>query len=135
MAAIALVVLAGTIVASSSCSTVARRMSDQADHAKRVAARAQIRSFMAALGSYKLDTGSYPATEQGLAALRVKPRSSSQWAGPYFPQDIPLDPWAHPYVYRYPGSHRDEPDIISFGADGQEGGEGDNADIVSWTDQ
>jgi general secretion pathway protein G len=57
------------------------------------------------------------------------------WQGPYLPQEIPTDPWGHAYVYKYPGEHGDEPDIISFGADGQAGGEGIYADIVSWKSQ
>lgn len=115
---------------------VAPRMLGQADKAKRTAAHAQVNSFMTALGAYKLDTGNYPSTEQGLAALRVKPNDNvNQWAGPYLPQDIPLDPWGRPYLYKFPGEHGDEPDIISYGADGQEGGEGNNADIVSWSNK
>ena len=105
----------------------------RADEAKRTAARTQIDSFMTAVGAYKLDTGSFPTTEQGLLALRVKPDGVLQWAGPYLPKDIPLDQWGHPYLYKYPGEHGDEPDIISLGADGTEGGEGNNADIVSWS--
>ena len=54
------------------------------------------------------------------------------WQGPYLPQEVPKDPWGNPYVYKYPGEHGDEPDIISYGADGKPGGEGINADIVSW---
>ena len=100
-----------------------------------MAARAQINSFMTALGSYKLDTGTFPTTEQGLQALRVKPENMTQWAGPYLPQDAPMDPWAHPYLYKFPGDHGDEPDLISLGADGEPGGEGNNADIVSWSNQ
>ena len=65
-------------------------------------------------------------------ALRAKPQELNQWAGPYMPQDIPKDPWGHDYVYKYPGEHGDEPDIISYGADGQVGGDGLNADIASW---
>ena len=68
-------------------------------------------------------------------ALRVKPQDVNQWAGPYLPQDIPVDPWGRAYVYKYPGEHGDEPDIICYGADGQPGGEGLNADIVSWKSQ
>ena len=64
----------------------------RADEAKRTAARAQIDSFMTALGAYKLDTGSFPSTEQGLQALRVKPENSDQWAGPYLPKEMPMDP-------------------------------------------
>lgn len=96
------------------------------------AAKSQIESFMTALGTYKLDVGAFPTTEQGLQALRVKPGDVANWNGPYLPKDVPQDPWHHPYVYKYPGDHGDEPDIMSYGGDGQPGGEGDNADIVSW---
>ena len=102
------------------------------DKAKITAARAQIESFMGALGTYKLDNGSFPSTEQGLQALRVKPGDADNWNGPYMPKDVPKDPWSHDYVYKFPGDHGDEPDIISYGADGQPGGDGINADVVSW---
>lgn len=105
----------------------------KADDARRTAAKSQIDAFMTALGSYKLDTGNFPTTEQGLAALRVKPEGVEQWAGPYMPKDVPLDPWAHAYLYKYPGDHGDEPDLISLGADNQPGGDGNNADIESWS--
>ena len=105
------------------------------DKGRVTAARVQIHNFMGALGSYKLDTGTFPTTEQGLQALRVKPEGVNQWNGPYMEQEIPKDPWAHDYVYKYPGEHGDEPDIISLGADGQPGGEALNADIVSWKNQ
>jgi general secretion pathway protein G len=104
----------------------------KADAAKITATRSQIESFMTALGQYKLDTGAFPTTEQGLAALRVRPGDMAQWAGPYMPKDIPKDPWGHDYLYKYPGEHGDEPEIVSYGADGQPGGEGINADILSW---
>ena len=110
-------------------------MFKKADDAKRTAARAQVANFSQALGLYKLDTGTFPSTELGLQALRVKPESATQWAGPYMPQDIPLDPWGHPYLYKYPGEHGDEPDVVSLGADGQVGGEGNNADIFSWSNK
>ena len=110
-------------------------MFKKSDQAKVTAARAQINSFMTALGAYKLDTGVFPSTEEGLQALRVKPANLDQWQGPYLPKEVPLDPWHHPYVYKYPGEHGDEPDIISYGADGQPGGDGFNADIVSWSDK
>src|SRR5271170_6547025 len=97
---------------------VAPRMLGQADKARRTQAHAQVNSFMTALGAYKLDTGTFPATEQGLNALRVKPENANQWAGPYLPQDIPMDPWGRAYLYKYPGEHGDEPDLISLGADG-----------------
>ena len=108
------------------------RMMGQANRAKKTAARAQINAYMTALGSYHLDTGIYPTTEQGLQALRAKPENANNWQGPYTDKEIGNDPWNNPYVYHYPGEHGDEPDIISYGADGQPGGEGINADIVSW---
>lgn len=114
---------------------VAPRLLSKSDTARVTAARAQIQSFMTALGAYKLDTGTYPTTEMGLEALRHRPQNVPQWQGPYLPQDIPADPWGRPYIYRYPGEQGDEPEIISLGADGQPGGEGINADIVSWKAQ
>jgi general secretion pathway protein G len=111
------------------------RMLGQGDKARRVATHAQINGFQTALGAYKLDTGVFPATEQGLQALRVKPEGLNQWSGPYLPQDVPLDPWGHPYLYKYPGEHGDEPDIVSLGGDGLPGGDGTNADIVSWNNK
>jgi general secretion pathway protein G len=114
---------------------VSVNMFKKADEAKRTAARANISTFMQALGLYKLDTGTYPTTEQGLQALRVKPEDAAAWAGPYLKADIPLDPWNRPYQYKFPGDHGDEPDVISLGADGQPGGEGNNADILSWSNK
>jgi general secretion pathway protein G len=114
---------------------VGPKLFGQADKAKRTAARAQINAFGTALGAYKLATGTFPTTDQGLQALRVKPDNANQWDGPYLPQDIPKDPWGFPYLYKFPGDHGDEPDLLSLGADGQPGGEGNNADIVSWSNQ
>src|SRR5271165_3230797 len=102
------------------------------DSSRRLLAKEQIKAYLTALGSYKLDTGVYPTTEQGLQALRVKPENVNNWQGPYVQKDIDMDPWQHPYVYKYPGDHGDDPDIICYGGDGQPGGEGLNADIVSW---
>ena len=99
---------------------------------KITAAKAQIAHFQTALGEYKLEVGTFPSTEEGLQALRTKPVSANHWDGPYLPKEIPPDPWGNPYLYKFPGEHGDEPDIISYGADGREGGEGENADILSW---
>jgi general secretion pathway protein G len=107
----------------------------QADKARVTAARTQINNLRTALGQYKLDTGTFPSTELGLASLRVRPAEAAQWDGPYLQMDVPNDPWGHPYIYRFPGEHGDEPDITSLGADGQPGGESINADIVSWKNQ
>jgi general secretion pathway protein G len=94
-------------------------------------AKAQIESFSQALDQYRLDVGRYPTTEQGLAALRVAPAGVAKWQGPYLKRDIPVDPWSNPYQYQAPGQHG-EFDLQSFGSDGQPGGEGEAADVVSW---
>ena len=111
---------------------VGPRMLKQTDHARVTAAKAQMEMFMTALGAYKLNTGVYPTTEQGLQALRTPPGNSPQWAGPYLPKEIPKDPWGTPYLYKFPSEQGDEPEIVSHGADRQPGGEGINADILSW---
>lgn len=94
-------------------------------------ARAQIESFGQALDQYRLDVGQYPTSEQGLGALRAAPQQVARWQGPYLKRDVPDDPWGHPYVYKRPGQHGDY-DLVSLGADGQPGGEGEAADVVSW---
>ncbi|MGC9970925.1 MAG: type II secretion system major pseudopilin GspG [Bryobacteraceae bacterium] len=114
---------------------VGLRMWKQADKAKTTAARAQINTFMTALNLYKMDTGVFPTTEQGLQALRTAPQGVTNWQSAYLERDIPLDPWGRPYIYHYPSEQGDEPEIISYGADGQPGGEGASADIVSWKNQ
>ena len=121
------VVIIGLFVA-----LVAPNMFKASDKARVTAARAQISNLMTALGTYKLDTGLFPTTEQGLEALRVKPPDATTWNGPYIEKEIPKDPWGHDYVYKFPGEHGDNPDIVSLGQDGQAGGEGLAADIVSW---
>jgi general secretion pathway protein G len=121
------VVIIGLFVA-----IVGPRLFSNVDKAKVVAAKTQIESYVNALGQFHLDTGTYPTTEQGLLALRVQPNGVEQWHGPYMTKDIAADPWGHPYVYKYPGDHGDEPDVMSYGADGQPGGSDYNSDIVSW---
>jgi general secretion pathway protein G len=116
-------------------SLVAVNVIRQGESAKRTAARAQISTFMNALGIYKLDTGVYPSTTQGLQALREKAGDLPNWAGPYLGKEVPVDPWGRPYDYKYPGDHGEEPDVISLGADGQPGGDGNNADVVSWSNK
>jgi len=111
---------------------VAPRLFKNVAKSKITAAKAQIANFQTALGAYRLDVGTFPSTDEGLQALRVAPLSAKNWEGPYLPKEIPLDPWGNPYIYKYPGEHGDEPDIISLGADGKEGGDGENGDIFSW---
>ena len=104
--------------------------------AKDATAKSQIEMLGAALDAYRLDNGSYPSTEQGLAALQTTPTTDpapTNWRGPYLRKDVPADPWGHPYIYKNPGEANPTGyDLLSYGADGQPGGEGDAADIVSW---
>jgi general secretion pathway protein G len=100
----------------------------QLGKAETKSAKAQIESFGKALDTYRLDTGHYPTTEQGLNALLVKPNDETKWHGPYMAKAVPLDPWGKAYIFRSPGQ-TDEFDLLSYGKDGQPGGEGDNADV------
>lgn len=110
---------------------VGTRVGRNVDKAKQVAAKSQISEYESALEQFKLDVGHYPSSEEGLQVLRAKPENAPNWDGPYLKKEIAPDPWGRPYVYRFPGTHGDF-DLVSFGADGQQGGEGDNADIVNW---
>lgn len=95
-------------------------------------ARIQIASFTNSLDLYYLDVGRYPTTQEGLAALVRRPSGLDVWNGPYIKGgDVPLDPWHNAYVYVAPGSHGAY-DLMSYGSDGREGGEGSAADITSW---
>lgn len=102
--------------------------------AKQSVARAQLENFMSALDSYFLDIGKFPTQQQGLSSLRIRQDGASKWNGPYLKKDIPNDPWGNPFVYHSPGRNGGY-EVISYGADGKEGGEGDNADINSWETQ
>ncbi|HEY0061056.1 MAG TPA: type II secretion system major pseudopilin GspG [Telluria sp.] len=94
-------------------------------------AKAQMESFEKSLDTYRLDVGRYPSTEEGLAALLTAPPAvATKWNGPYLKKGVPPDPWGHPYQYRAPGA-KSEYEIVSTGKDGQPGGSGENADIVT----
>ena len=110
---------------------VGARLFRNVDRAKQVQAKTQIQEFEGVLDMFRLDIGRYPTTQEGLVALRTKPSGVENWDGPYLKKDVPLDPWGHAYVYRCPGQHGDF-DLLALGGDGQEGGEGDATDIVSW---
>lgn len=104
--------------------------------AKGHAAKTQVELFGVALDNYRLDNGSYPTTEQGLRALRERPSSDpapANWRGPYLRKEVPRDPWGRAYVYKSPGDHDVSGfDLLSLGRDGQPGGDGEDADVVSW---
>lgn len=95
-------------------------------------ARAQIEAFDKALDQYRLDTGHYPSTDQGLNALFAQPAGETKWQGPYLKKAIPADPWSNAYVYASPGASGRDFDIISYGKDGKSGGVGDDADVTSY---
>jgi general secretion pathway protein G len=112
---------------------VGPRLFGKVSGARQNATKAQIELFGTALDTFRLDVGRYPTVEEGLKALREKPSGVEGWQGPYLPKEIPVDPWKKPYVYKCPGEHGDY-DLVSYGLDGVEGGEGENQDIVSWKD-
>ncbi len=122
-----LVLLAGVAVV-----VVTKRIED----GKRAKAIADISAFENALEQYKIDCGDYPTTEQGLAALRERPSEVTTWNGPYLQKAVPTDPWGNPYNYESPGTHNtDGVDIWSYGKDGKEGGEGNDADLKNWQEE
>lgn len=112
-------------------SYVAPKFFSQVDKSGVKTAQAQIVAFDKAIAHYRLDTGRFPVNEQGLDALVTRPANETKWDGPYLDKRVPLDPWGNPYIYRFPGEHRDY-DLLSLGKDGQPGGEGNNADVTNW---
>jgi general secretion pathway protein G len=112
-------------------SLVAPKFFGKLSMSKQKTAKAQIALIGSALDEFRLDNGRYPTTSEGLAALRVKPEGAKNWAGPYLPKAVPKDPWGNEYVYSSPGEHGDY-DLMSYGLDGEPGGEDENRDIVSW---
>jgi general secretion pathway protein G len=113
-------------------SLVAPRVIGYLGSARTKAAKVQIQSLSTALELYRVDTGQYPTTSEGLKALVVAPPGVTSWNGPYLTKkDVPSDPWGRPYTYLSPGEHGPF-DISSLGADNQPGGTGENEDITSW---
>ncbi len=97
---------------------------------RQAAAKAQIELLGQALDQFRLDTGRYPTTEEGLSALMTNP-GIDNWDGPYLKKNLPNDPWNKPYNYQCPGTHG-EYDLFSYGSDGVPGGEGEAKDVTSW---
>ncbi|MFQ5353812.1 MAG: type II secretion system major pseudopilin GspG [Thermodesulfobacteriota bacterium] len=111
---------------------VAPRFFGKVDQSRVKTTYAQIELLGAALDMYRLDIGDYPSTSEGLEALRTKPaRVDRGWDGPYLKKELPVDAWGRDFIYTSPGRHGDY-DLLSYGADAMEGGEGKNSDIVSW---
>jgi general secretion pathway protein G len=111
---------------------VGPRVLNYLGEAKVKTAKIQIESFSSTLDLFYLDVGRYPSSSEGLAALQQRPGGVQGWNGPYLKGEaVPTDPWGHPYVYRVPGEHGAY-DLVSYGADGQEGGTGTAADVTNW---
>ncbi len=100
---------------------------------KSQSAKVQIENISAALDMYRLEVGNYPTSSEGLKALVASPAGARGWNGPYLKKgDVPLDPWNKEYQYKRPGGNNQPYDLMSFGADGTTGGEGDDADVSLW---
>ena len=111
---------------------VGPRIFDKLAQSKQQIAKIQIKELEGALALFSFDMGRFPTSSEGLEALVRNPGTLEAWKGPYLNKsEVPLDPWRKPYTYRSPGQHGDY-DLLSFGPDGVEGGEGENADVVSW---
>ena len=110
---------------------VGPRLFPKVEKGKQSAAKAQIEMLGQALDQYRLDTGYYPTTSEGLNVLMTS-TGAKGWEGPYLKKALPNDPWGKPYNYRSPGTHGGDYDLYSYGSDGMDGGEGDNRDITSW---
>lgn len=94
-------------------------------------AKAQIDSLSKALDQFRIDTGHYPTTENGLSVLNFAPSNEPKWQGPYLQKKIPDDPWGKPYLYKMPGEHGDF-DLWTLGSDGASGGTNEAVDVNNW---
>ena len=113
---------------------IAPKLMDRPDEARKIAAKQDIATLVQALKFYRLDNLRYPTTEQTLQALVAKPTLSpvpQNWKAGGYLERLPNDPWGHPYLYLSPGRNG-EIDVLSLGADGQPGGDGNDADIGNW---
>jgi general secretion pathway protein G len=112
---------------------VAPKYFSQIGKSEHAVAKAQVEGFSRAIGAYRIDVGSFPTTEEGLTVLVNKPSDAvkaAKWNGPYMQKAAPNDPWGRPYIYRSPSSKGDF-ELTTYGSDGQPGGIGDAADILS----
>jgi len=122
------------VILSILAAVIVPRLTGRTEKARRAKAEADIATLVNLLEQFHLDMSRYPTTREGLAALRHRPEQGGErWQGPYLHKDVANDPWGHPYAYTCPGiQNPDEYDLASYGRDGKEGGEGDDADTVSW---
>ena len=110
------------------------RVIGRTSDAQRAKAVSDINELSSALQQYRLDNDSYPTTEDGLQALRTAPQDAKNWRGPYLQKPLPTDPWTNEYVYQNPGPNGQDFLVMSYGKDGQPGGDGDAADVTEGDD-
>ena len=110
---------------------VVPKILDKPEQARRTKAKVDLRSLQSALAMFKTDTGRFPTTSEGLAALVANPGARNYSQEGYL-ERVPLDPWGNKYVYLSPGVHNKDYDLVSYGKDGEQGGTGDGADVESW---
>ncbi len=125
MELLAVIVIIGVLAA-----TIGSRFLGQTEKAKAGAARTEMGQMVQSLDLFKLEIGRYPSSQEGLEALLKNPGGLSNWNGPYLRKDNIKDPWSNDYKYTVPGPNNTPFELKSLGADGKEGGEGENADIV-----
>lgn len=111
--------------------TIMPKILNRPEQARRTKAKVEIRQIESALAAFKLDTGRYPTTSEGLTALVTDPGVENYNSGGYFDK-VPRDPWNHPYIYLQPSVNNRDFDLKSYGKDGENGGQDDNADIENW---
>lgn len=118
------------IILSLIAALVVPRMFKKVEKSKQKIAKTQIIMIENAVKMFKLDTGRYPDTKEGLQVLLEGP-GINNWDGPYLEKGLPKDPWGRMYIYTYPGKNYTF-EIVSLGADGKEGGEGEDKDVNNW---
>lgn len=123
------------IILAALAAVIVPRVFARAEQGRRAKAISDIKGLETAIDMYAADNGAPPTTEQGLQALVEAPSAPPEpnnWNGPYLKKQIPQDPWGGEYIYVSPGEHNVDYDIVSYGRDSREGGEGADADIVNW---
>ncbi len=125
MELLAVIVIIGVLMA-----TIGSRFMGQSEKAKANATKIEMGQMLQSLDLFKLEIGRYPSAQEGLDALIKNPGSLPNWSGPYLRKDNIKDPWGNDYKYSSPGPNNTPFEIKSLGADGKEGGDGENADIT-----
>jgi general secretion pathway protein G len=124
------------LIVATLASVVAPSLLSNVGDARQTAGHAQLDVLSMALDAYRLDVGEYPTQSEGLTPLRTMPSDATKarrWRGPYLRQEVPLDPWGRPWIYRVPGRANPRSfDLYSLGKDEALGGEGENADLTAW---